>query len=553
VLRHRTASGIVLAAFVALASLSAAGCRRGAGTTPERFLPARTAGVIVLPELRRATKELTALEDTAAAFPGAAQLPALRRSLTAQLGLDLLDPDALARAGIEPKRGLAAGVAPASGGEAAWSAPLLVLPVRDAAALQALVQRLARERLGAAVEEAPAATGVPQGSHPAPSAPRVLVYRAKGGPQALALGFGDSDRTAVLSAGPGAPEAVRAALSLEAKESLAEAPAWRGLRKALADRYAVLLAYLPPAGAGSTVPLHHPVALGVAAEPGSVRLGALAALEPATAAGLAGKGDAKALVGALAPEAPLVLRWDGDPAALGRLLAPGVPEHDRRWLADHGLDVQKDLFDLLAPGAAAAISLSPRFDLSDFSDVAVRADPLRLVSFELAAEVKDEVAAARSLARLPQLFAALQEPVGKPRPAVVDPAGRTGRIPMASGELAWRLDGKRLRLAGGPPGALDALVARKAGWTAPTQASAAALAGGLGGGILVPMRLAASVRALPEEAFGTGPYGFVVRGVVDRYLEALQAVQAISVRAEGVDAGILVETRVELPAREAKP
>jgi hypothetical protein len=311
----------------------------------------------------------------------------------------------------------------------------------------------------------------------------------------------------------------------------------------------VLTAYLPRGGARPPALVGRPLAIGVAAEAGILRMAAVTQLEPSTASALAGEGSAQALVRALAPEAPLVLRWDGDPSALGRLLAARLPEADRRWLADRGFDPQRDLVDLLAPGAAASISLSPRFDLSDFSPVAVRADPLRLATFELAAEVKDEAAAARALARLPALVAALVEPVGKPLPATVDPSGRAGRIPMASGELAWRLEGRRLRLAGGPPGALEELLARRAGFAPPTRDAAAALSGGLGGGVLLPRRLARSVRALPEEAFGTGPYGFVVRGIVDRYLEALEAVEAVSVRAELSGAALLVEARAEVPPR----
>lgn len=538
-------------ALVVLVLLSAAlaastACRRSGGAPPERFLPATSGGVVVVPELRRAAQELGALQELAAAFPGSAQLPELRRSLAAQLGVDLLDPEGLAKVGIDPKRGLAVGVEPGAGAPA-----LVVLPVRDAGALRAFVKNVARSRLGASgEEELPAAGAAPADR----AAPRVLVHRGKEARLTVALGFGDADRTAVLSTGPGAPEAVRAALSLPPAECLAEAPTWRDLRKALGDRYAALFALLPSPGV--RLPLADPVALGFTAQAGALRLGALARLDPAAAAALAAArgSDAKARVHALAPEAPLVLRWDGDPAALGRLVVPRLPERDRRWLSEHGFDVQRDLFDVLAPGAAASVSLSPRLDVSDLSDIALRADPLRVISFELAAEVKDEQAAGKALARLPALFAALEAPAGAVRPATADAAGRSGRIPTASGEIAWRLDGKRLRVAGGPAGALDALLARKAGFSAPTKDAAAALEGGAGGAVLVPRRLAASVRALPEEAFGTGPYGFVVRGIVDRYVEALETVEAVSVRAEVSGGALLVDARAEVkPAREARP
>jgi hypothetical protein len=496
-------------------------------------------GVIVVPELRRAARELATLEDVASAFPGSAQVPELRRSLTAQLGFDVLDPDGLSGAGIDPRRGLAVGL------ESSSAPAIVVLPVRDAGALRGLVKRVARERLGA--------------SHEAPleGSPSAYTYAPEGGgPPVLALGLAEDGHVAVLAAGPGSPAAVRTALARKAADSLAETAGWRDLRKAFGERYAFLFAFLVPDGSrAAELPFDHPMAVGLTALPGSVRLGARVQIDRATAAALPGRGDAKARAGALSPQAPLVLRWDGDPAALGRVLVARVPEHDRRWLADRGFDVQKDLFDLFAPGVAASVSLSPRLDLSDLSDVALRADPLRLVSFELSGEVRDEKAAGPALARLPALFAALQEPVGKPRPATVDPTGRAGRISLASGEIAWRLEGKELRLVGGPAGALDALLARKGGWTAPTKDAATALEGGLGGAVLAPRRLAASVRALPDDAFGTGPFGFVVRGIVDRYLEALETVAAVSVRAEPAEGALLVETRIEVPppARGGKP
>jgi hypothetical protein len=525
VLRHSR----LLRTLALAAALATAACRRGAGPAPERFLPADADLALVVPELRRAAAELTTLQAVASAFPGAELAPARRKALAAQLGFDPLVPDELARIGLDPARGLAMGQRRGTA--------MLIVPVRDAGALEATVAGIARERLGA-----------PERSETASGDVRVIAFGAPGVKvPRLLVGFHAGARVAALAPGTHAgADDVRAWLGLEPAKSLAEAPRWRDARAALGDRYALLLF-----GALDRGPGRRPIAgAGLSAEPGAVRLGLAYPLGDGDALHARGaSGDAKVALHALAPDAPLALRWDGDPAALGRLVLARMAEADRRWLADRGFDPQRDLFDLLAPGVAASVSLSPRLDLSDLSDVALRADPLRVVRFELAAEVTDAAAAGRALARLPALFAALQEPVGKPRPATVEPDGRAGRIPLASGELAWTLEGKRLLLAGGPPGALDALATRAAkgsGWVAPTKLSAEAMDGGLGGAVLAPPRLGAEVRALPDDAFGTGPIGFVIRGTVERYLEPFDAIQAVSARAELAEGAVRVEVRAEV-------
>jgi len=128
-------------------------------------------------------------------------------------------------------------------------------------------------------------------------------------------------------------------------------------------------------------------------------------------------------------------------------------------------------------------------------------------------------------------------------------------VATPSGEIAWRLDGKRLLLAGGPPGALEALRARQggsSGYAAPTKTAAAALQGGLGGALLSPRSLVASVRALPEDSFGTGPTGFVIHSVIERFLEPAEKVRAVWMRAELTDAALVVEAEVEAPAGDGK-
>jgi len=168
------------------------------------------------------------------------------------------------------------------------------------------------------------------------------------------------------------------------------------------------------------------------------------------------------------------------------------------------------------------------------------------VQLEAVLPVRDPAAAEAASARIAAR--------GK-RPA--RPEGGVHRIRTPSGEIAWRVDpaARRVVVAGGPPGRLDALEARLAGgagWSAPTEAAAAALSGGLGGAVLVPPRLAAAVRAMPEEAFGTGPSGFVMRSLVERLVEPVSRLTAVSFRADLAEGALVLALTVEA-GREAAP
>jgi len=560
----------LLALAVAFLALGPA-CRGGrSAPPPERFLSAAPPFALVIPDLGRAAHELDGLYRSATAFPGAGGVVAQRQSLAAQLGFDPFDPKALAAAGIEPSRGLAVSAELRTAG----SEVLLVLPVGDGPRLEEQLLRVAADRVGATVRAAETHEGQ-----------AVVVLRtAPGAPPSLSYVVSVAERTALASWGPASPLTVARAAARPAAESLAAAEDWKAARAALGERYAAI-AY---SARGTTLPLGglalgHGVALGASADAGAARL-AVALLAPAGPGGLralAGQGGPAPRVQLLDPDAALALRWDGDFAELGRRLAGGMAEHDRRWLAEHGFDLQRDVFDELAPGGAAAIALNPALDLSALGELEARADPLRLVRFELVADVKDEAQAALAFARLRALAAALAEPVRRTPPPASPPPGKPGRrrakarppspaadaaatapdvptdrIVTPSGEIAWRLTGRRLAMAGGPPGALDRLLARLdgagPGFNASTPGAAAALAGGLGGAVLDTQRLVQRVRALPDEAFGTGPSGFLVRSVVDRVLEPAAQLAAISARADLGERALVITLTVEA-ARSLEP
>jgi hypothetical protein len=545
VLGRATAPALVLAMAVLLAGCSCRGSR--AGPPPERFVPASVDLALVVPEAARAAREVAALHAAVASFPGAPDLVQARGALTAQLGFDPLDPDALADAGLDPRRG-AAVAAFAAGG--AGTATLLVLPVKDREKLDASFARIARDRLGAA-ERSSATRG----------ALAVTVFApAPGAPPALALAI--VDRTALVAAGPAAVDLVAAAAVRPPEESLAESAAWKQARGALADRYAAIV-FAPPGSRRLAGWWAVKDGLAVATSGGAagVRIGVAVLLgdREASFRALAADGAARAIVARLDPRSPIALRFDGDPATLGTKLLPMLPRREKAALAARGIDLQRDLFDALAPGAAGAVALFPGLDLTALSEDAVRADPLLVARFEAVLPLKDSalaLAASERLAPAPRPRRAPHGRAAAPAPAPAhDPAGgggrRTFRVATPTGELAWTVDAEARRVvaAGGPPGALDALLARLEGagpgFEPPTKDAAAALAGGLGGVVVDARKLVASVRALPDEAFGSGPSGFVVRSVVGRFLEPAARLSAVSLRAELADGALVLALDAE--------
>jgi len=531
---RRPTHGALLAA--ALVFLSCHGGRRG--PPPERFVPAGVRAAVVVPEAGRAAEELAALHSSISGFPGVGELAGARGALAAQLGFDPLDPEALADAGVDPGRGAAIALLdrPGPRGEPA-GATLVVLPAADAPKLERLLARLARDRLGATERRAETHHGIAA----------VVFHRP--GVTAPALSYAVVERTALLTTHPSGPALVAEAATLAPAASLAGDPGFLKSRAALGERVAAI-AFVP---AGSRIlqgtwALGDGFAIGVSAGPG--RLGArvavlLGAREPSFRA-LAADGHAAALVARLDPSAPLAARWDGDFAALGKKLVPMIGARDRAWLVRRGIDLDRDLFAVLAPGGALALSLPARLALGGLTAEATRADPLRAAEFEAILPFRpgtDVGAAAERLARA----------VGAARRGRGSEDG-VARLQTASGEIAWKVDAARAHLvaAGGRPGRIDALLARlgdgAAGWKAPTPSAEAALSGGLGGAALDAPRLVAAVRALPDEAFGSGPSGFVLRALVERVVDPAERLAAISLRAELAEDALLLALDVEARA-----
>jgi hypothetical protein len=538
----RRASAPALVAALALA----AGCARcGAPrpiAPPERFLPASGSLSVVVPALRSAARQLGGLYRTASTFPGASQLVESHQALRAQLGFDPFDPKGLEEAGLAP-----AGGAGASAGEG--RPLLLVLPLADLGRFDSLAQRLARDRLGA-----PDRVSSMGGGHPV-----VSFRRSASAPAALA--YATVSGYVIVAAGPGGPEAVAAAATLPEEASLLRSVPYASARIAVgeeisglafAPRGSPLLSDLPAARDGA--------ALAVRAGPAEVglRLALLLAEERAPgwkaiaaegpeAARQAGQEEARLL----APDAILAVRSGGDPAALGRRLVPFLPAGVRAALDAARLDLEGELLPALAPGAALSLSLAPTFTLAELTAPTLdprRSDPFRLVKLEALLRVKDPARLRAFLLRAGQAA-----PRWGGKLAARGPAGAPVAWTLSYGrvQLSLALAGDRLAVAGGE-GRLEELERRISGggpgYAAPSPRARAALEGGLLGAVLDVGRLVDGVRALPDEAYGTGPNAFVMRSLADRLLQPASRLRAVSLRFDLVPGAALVALEVE--ARE---
>jgi hypothetical protein len=498
-----------------------AGCSRcgapAAGPPVERRVPSAVAAVVLVPRLADAARQAAALHDALASLPGQYELQGARGALAAQLSFDLLDPASIAGAGIDPERGLALAELPRRSEEEGGQ-PLVAVAVGDRGRFGALVDRLARERLGATDKGLENANGTP-----------IEVWRRAAGEPAL-LALAVVEGTAVVSPGPEGPAAVRAALALDPDLSLAESPAWRRAREALGEAGPVL-AFAPPGalslGGG---PAADGLAAGLSATARGLRLVAVALLgarEPRLRP-LADPGPGRAGPFALDPAAPLALRLSASPAAAAALALPLL-----------GARPEPELERILAsvePPVDLGLALSPQADVGAALAAPGQVEPLRLLRVELVAPLKAGASLGPTLDALAKGWGG----------TVKD--GRW-RVPAGKAEVAFTVSGQRLLVAAGPAGGLEALMARTAaqGWKAPSPAAAAALEGGLGGAVLDGDRLVKAVKALPPEAYGGGPDAVVARSLAER-LAAPGAAVTASLRADLPAGALRLALDLELAA-----
>jgi hypothetical protein len=444
---------------------------------------------------------------------GNEELKRLREDVARQLGFDPLTEEGLRAAGADPAGGLLV----AEEGEG--GPPLLVVRPASDSTLRATLARLARDRGGATVERTTGARTAWARAEGAAPMVTLLLHRG------LALVCG-GEKCGVLF---DAIETRAPASALAASER------WMTARERLGERDVYVLARRAAAD-GWMVEVNE-VAAGLSLTTSEASLRVVAALAPAATARLAGAlpGGGGELFARLGPGAPIYLRAGADARAvagwLDATMFGGTIQRLRVEMKAAGADLDGDLLANMAPGAVAAVDLAPTVDLSRaFVFDPRRTNPFQHFSLQAAARVKDP-ARARSALRAatklaPRFGATIEE--RKPALKVAGPAAGKGandtmiyRARYALGEgLSFALAGESLFAGGGREDAVDELMSRGAAdaQVLPERARAALLAQPGAAFFLDMEPLANTIRALPQEAFGTGPTAFTARSMAENLL-----------------------------------
>ena len=400
---------LLLAALV----LAAGGCSRcgrtgGASSSRElaRVVPRDAELLVLVPDLGALGDGLSRIEQLklasfAAQLQGAASAQELVGSVMFQLGVDLRSRESMQRAGLDPARG---GAAVWLKGDQAYA----VAAVKDERAFRETVRRLARDRMGAATA-----------SESERSGQRVLAFsRAPDGPPALSVLFRDGwAYVAQGELGKRLPElstvGESAALGTETEYQ-------RALQRLPKERQ--VLVRLPPTSSYSRTGAMHGALTSLAL--GRDALQAFTVTPwPNTEASmelLRAQPSAPDLFGMAAPDAFLLARWLGSPAAL----APSWPVLVPRWMESAvkqaGFD-PASMFQNVEPGAVLTLSLAPSVNLATgVPELDVRrTNPFAYVHLVAAGRVKDPEQAARTLDAI--------GPVAQRLGSTITPATREGQ------------------------------------------------------------------------------------------------------------------------------
>lgn len=509
-------TGLLL--LVALAGCSRCGGPKvDAARTPASWLPAESTGALWIPRLDAVGAHLHGLgklklAGLGAQLAGAGEAEALFGAVSRPLGFDPSTPEGLKAAGLDGTRPVAVA---ATGTQELLS----VLPIADAAAFEATLARLAKDRLQAPTrkEEAGVVTFAKESNGP------VLIAHAP-------LGLWD-----LFSAGPGCEVRVKAALARAAAQSLEGNATFTA---AIASGSALdALAWMP---AGSPFLARTGIAnglrLGLSLDPAHPRVVADVGLDTAQATGLASlKGEGGAAERkSIDPSAVLLVRSALDPATLWPIAEALVPRGLRQRLETAGLPLTAQITNL-KPGLAFGLALAEGADLSRMPEIDPRrTNPFQYVTLSGAGRVKDPAVSRAGLEALTQHGEAVGARIEKR--AVPHGASMLDAwvFTYALGEGAsLSLEGESLLVSGGT-GEFSRLLARRDDAKATGPLLPAALeprfqqAGAAAWFDLA--RASARIRAVPDSAYGLG--GFAIRAAVERWLNAIDELSGLMVLAD---------------------
>jgi hypothetical protein len=494
---------------------------------------ADAAAVLLVPALGVLAQQSSDVLATAATFPGGKDLLDARAVIAARLTFDPFDAASIASTGLDPARGLTLSGVVGKGGEGSPDV-VLALPVADAAKFDESVTRLAKERIG--VNERTTEAG----------SPAVIAWRSAPGSPPL-FAYAVTEKTALVSFGPAAIDAIRAAAAVPATGTIASRPEYQKTMKALGDGLALQF-YVPAnSPALKEVPqLKDGFAAGVRG--GRDRIGVtgamlLGAREAAIRAAVA-KADSAALLAKLDPDAAWVVRGDGDPGQATDFQSI-VDSMEKQGLPEPVIAILKDFVGSLGTGSAIGIGIVPPAPKGRGSLVNA---PLAAVRAELLASLREPERMTSAIQRAADMASAQAAAAPKgARSKKIDLGKNPWRVPLPGGEIAAAVADGKLAIAAGPVGSLEALLARTgSAFKGPTAAAEKALHSGTGGMYIDVPKLATAARGYPEAAFGEGQQGVMVKSMVDQWSAAAERITAVSVSGDLVEGAARGELLVEV-------
>lgn len=517
----RGARGLALAlALLVLASCGKCGGEKAAPAAPgaagiHRRIPQGIAAVVIAPDalaLGEAVKVVQGLKAASffAALQGFGSAQEYADALIRQVGIDIRSANALEKAGVDPKKGLA--VVVTQGGDS-W----LIIGAEQPTRVGATLRTLATERLGAGVYEKKDVGGIEVHT----------LSRAVGMPPRMGYVVVDGF---VLVASDAHVAKLTDFARLPAEQSLAKDAAFQAaLERLPKERH--LIGWVPPGSPGLLGAPFTQVAGAGWLDRGGLRV----TVEVPASESLPAKAFTRVPGAELLPLLPadgfLVARHSGDPTVLSGLVKRALGSRLLAAFTEAGLDLDAQVLANLKPGGALSLSLSPRAQLGQgMPDLDVqRTNPFSFVHLAGALEAKDAAQVPPALQKLaaaaPKFGAMVKAVERKEGPPLYETRYQAGegvhfgaegaRVafgnPLERVDLVLKADGKGEGPIADP--ALKKVLAEKPA------------------ALVVDLRkLAGQVQALPSEAWGVG--GFAIKASTLRWLDATDDLLAFTLSAE---------------------
>ena len=519
-----------LLVLLALAGCSKCGKKTDAANNGiEAVLPRGAIAIVVVPSLKDAGAKLSLLEQLKVAgfvaplqgFPNA---KAFADEVVRQLGVDLRSAAEIEKSGLDPARSLGAAVL-------LTGDVYLVLPVKDASALHARLEGISVNRFGAGA-----------GSEQKQGAVTVKTFSTQQG-QPARLGYAIANGWAFVGRDSVIPKLGQAASLTETDRLTGDVQLAAALKTAGAhDVYAWF-------GSGSPVLQPTPllnafVTLSLSTTAVEARVTGQWKDKPELLAALTAQ-KAKDFSALLPADAFVVGRYGGDAKGLGSVAAQLLGPNVTRAFEQGGFDVKTEVLDKLEPGTVFALSLAdrppmdrgvPTFDIRQTNPFAYAhlSGAAPVTSADVIMPVLEKVAgvAPRFGAKLEK-----QQREGKDLFFTTWSQGQGVHFAPKGSVVAFASPVQRL----------DALLASDAG-VKPEALAPEALQ------ISVDLtKLANSVRALPESAWGLG--GFALKPTTVRWLDATDDLKNVSFAASAKDGAVSATVKLSLalaPAAGAK-